>query len=305
MNFKEKSSKGKENVESAKAIVRNCFQCGKSGHLKRNCPEKRVQAQGIQESWKGRLEDGGATILLDSCADVSCISDRRITKELATKAEKSEIVFKWGLNEILPSRKYSVELEIEGIVNKIVLHEVAHEFINADVLLSRKDAARFGYQMRKAGQEDKDPEEDLTEIIELPVEYGNIVVTGTEDLQSAASKIPMAECLQDLREPANLGPARFVWTQDLPSEVVSYRRKYSLVEKEYLKKRTLELEDAGILQKGFSTYASPWHCVKKKDGTLRDVIDMRRVNQYMSRSAFPVTTTEDILFKLGGYKRFG
>lgn len=90
----------------------------------------------------------------------------------------------------------------------------------------------------------------------------------------------------------------------MPDEIIATRRKYREEERVYLKERTEELLKVGILRREVTSYSSPWLCVPKKDGTIRDVIDMRRIKRYMRNSACPVSTVEEVIQQLGPYNWF-
>lgn len=58
--------------------------------------------------------------------------------------------------------------------------------------------------------------------------------------------------------------------------------------------REKEFVSAGICVREDSTYASPWLDIPKAKGGLRDVVDMRRVNEFMQASAWPVLDVDEI-----------
>ncbi len=288
-----------------------CFRCGKEGHIKRDCPEKnkRVQAQANERAeaafgWIGETE---VKLLLDNCADVSCISDKTVEENKLGAEPSSGVYFRWGFTEVRPASKVKTLMAIGDQVREVELQVVDRKLFDAEVLLSKKDSARFGFKMQRT---DEQPEElyDLPQPLEnLNANVVEIPEEASEELVAAAKKVPMATSLKDLRRPANLPQTRFFWKTDTVPPITAYRRRYRPEEMAYLRKRTQELLEAGILSRPKTPvkWSSPWQVVPKKDGSFRDVIDMRAVNMFMEPSAFPVRTVQDVLSKMSGWKRKG
>jgi transposase InsO family protein len=68
--------------------------------------------------------------------------------------------------------------------------------------------------------------------------------------------------------------------------------------------RVDEMLQLGLVRPSCSPYASPVLFVKKKDGTLRMVIDYRRLNKITISDRFPIPRIDDLLDKLKGAKVF-
>ena len=126
-----------------------------------------------------------------------------------------------------------------------------------------------------------------------------VYATDDKGVLKAASALPVAVSLADLKIPSKLGPVKFNWKMNMESD---YRaagpRRYRPDVEEYLRKRAQEMVDADIAVYGDSIYASPWVTVRKKSGGYREFVDMRCVNFYMELSGFPVTSTIMIIRRL-------
>ena len=64
------------------------------------------------------------------------------------------------------------------------------------------------------------------------------------------------------------------------------------------------MEDAGVIRKSFSPWASNIVIVRKKDGSLRMCIDYRQLNRRTIKDSFALPRIEEILESLGGNRYF-
>jgi hypothetical protein len=108
--------------------------------------------------------------------------------------------------------------------------------------------------------------------------------------------------------PKGLPPARDV-KHTIPLEegsVPPFRGMYRVSPAEL---KEIETQVADLLEKGFiepssSPYGAPVLFVKKKDGTLRMVIDYRALNKITIKNKYPLPRIDDLLDRLGGAKYF-
>ena len=63
-----------------------------------------------------------------------------------------------------------------------------------------------------------------------------------------------------------------------------------------------EMEEAGIITRSTSEWASPVVLVPKKDGTLRMCVDYRKVNDISEADAYPMPRIDELIDRLGGAK---
>ena len=71
-----------------------------------------------------------------------------------------------------------------------------------------------------------------------------------------------------------------------------------------VRKHIQEMEQAGVIQKSRSPYASPIVVVHKKDGSIRLCVDYRHLNSKTRRDAFPMPRIDEALDALGNAKYF-
>ena len=69
---------------------------------------------------------------------------------------------------------------------------------------------------------------------------------------------------------------------------------------EEVRKHLKEMEDIGAIRRSNSPWASPVVLVKKKDGTLRFCIDLRKLNSHMIKDAYSLPRIEESLDCLNG-----
>jgi hypothetical protein len=80
--------------------------------------------------------------------------------------------------------------------------------------------------------------------------------------------------------------------------------RYSPREKDCIKTEITKLLQQGLIQPSNSPFGSPVLFVKKKDGSLRMVIDYRAVNAKTFRNHWPLPRIDDLLDKLQGASHF-
>lgn len=99
--------------------------------------------------------------------------------------------------------------------------------------------------------------------------------------------------------PAKVPPLDIELKEDAhPRAQQPYRR--SPVEHELIGKIVRELREANLIEDSNSEWASPIHLVKKKDGSIRPVVDYRRVNEVIKDMAYPMPRIDDCIDALHG-----
>lgn len=94
---------------------------------------------------------------------------------------------------------------------------------------------------------------------------------------------------------------RIVTTPDFaPKQMRPYR--VPEVFRAEVNKQIQELLDQGLIRPSISPMASPIVCVAKKDGGVRIAVDYRYLNKYTVGDAFPMSTVNETLSKIGSAK---
>ena len=90
------------------------------------------------------------------------------------------------------------------------------------------------------------------------------------------------------------------------NSILFYGPLYPLteLEREELKKQLKELLDKGFIRKSTSPAGAPVLFVRKKDGTLRLVIDYRKLNEMTIRNSYPLPLISELLDRVKGAKVF-
>lgn len=140
----------------------------------------------------------------------------------------------------------------------MTLHEVPHDCLGAEELLSHADARFFGFSIQRNAamgiEEWNDLVQNVEELEEFFVDHSCITV-GDSRFMEVAKESPIAKDLSDLREPAKLGPVHLMLNPNLTQEIIALRRNYGESAKEYLRRRTDELLAVGILERGATSYS--------------------------------------------------
>ena len=84
----------------------------------------------------------------------------------------------------------------------------------------------------------------------------------------------------------------------LPISRAPYR--YSDPQRQEIRKQVGEMLEAGVISNSNSPWSSPVVLVKKKDGSYRMCVDLRKVNAVTKRDVYPLPNIEDALHSLRG-----
>ncbi|KAG1168581.1 hypothetical protein G6F71_009002 [Rhizopus microsporus] len=148
---------------------------------------------------------------------------------------------------------------------------------------------------------------------ELLVSYMEELMTGELGCQEklGTPQEEMPEIIQDVLltnkecfvEVSGLGLVDFI-QHEIPTlnEAPIRSKPFRLTweEEKHLKKELQEMLDLGLIRPSNGTWTSPVFFVKKKDGSLRLVIDYRKLNKMTIKDAFPLPLIDELLDALGG-----
>ena len=90
---------------------------------------------------------------------------------------------------------------------------------------------------------------------------------------------------------------------DLVPGVILYKSRVRLLnpdQKENLQDQKDEWLEQGVIKPSISPWASPLVPVKKKDGRMRWVTDLRELNKQTVKDSYPLTNIQEILHSLQG-----
>lgn len=130
-------------------------------------------------------------------------------------------------------------------------------------------------------QEPEDLEESLPPEVELLVNsYKDcfVEVSGLGRVHGFEHEIP-TRCSVPIRS----RPYRLTWE-----------------EQDHLSKELREMLDLGLIRPSRGRWTSPVFFVRKKDGSLRLVVDYRRLNEITIKDAYPLPHIDDLLGSMGG-----
>ena len=84
--------------------------------------------------------------------------------------------------------------------------------------------------------------------------------------------------------------------------VTSRYRQLSPLQQATVDEYVSKLLDAGIVEPGYGPWSSPLQVVPKADGKWRPVVDLRRVNKFVTRDSYPMPLAEETINRLAGSK---
>jgi hypothetical protein len=121
-------------------------------------------------------------------------------------------------------------------------------------------------------------------------------------------EFPIATGIVELKEPMKITVSKLIFSKNLPESIVHKPFRRSLIEEEEIEKAMQVLEDAGILERGWSPIQMHFEVVRgrvgKKDGKLRDCFDLRLINVFMLPNNHPMVTIDDVLDGIAGMKLY-
>lgn len=76
--------------------------------------------------------------------------------------------------------------------------------------------------------------------------------------------------------------------------------RYLVIQKNIVDKLVGEMLEQGVIQHSTSPFVSPTVLVRKKDGSWRFCVDLRRLNSHTIKDRLPIPLLEDFMDELGG-----
>nr|GEX43290.1 putative reverse transcriptase domain-containing protein [Tanacetum cinerariifolium] len=269
-----------------------CFECGASGHFKKDCPKLKNKNEGSvnTQGWVyavGNVEKkGNASRDPDSNVVMGTflLNNRYASILFDTGADRSFISTTFSsLIDIAPTtleNNYDMELADEKIVGVRRFHAV----IVCDEKLVRVPYGNETLIFRS----DKSNDE----------RESRLTIISCSDTQEYMTKRLFPEDLP------SLPPARLVEFQiDLiPGAALVARASYRLApyEMKELSEQLQELYDKGFIRPSSSPWGASVLFVKTKDGSFRMCIDYRELNKLTVKNHYPLSRIDDLFDQLQG-----
>ncbi|GJZ22370.1 putative reverse transcriptase domain-containing protein [Tanacetum coccineum] len=294
-----------------------CYECGRHGHYRNECPKLITQNRGNKIGNKTRNNKATAkayaTMLFDSGADRSFVST----------------TFS-ALLDVIPSTldtSYAVELadgrilETNMILRGCTLGLLGHPFDmdlmptelgSFDVIVGMDWLAKYHAVIVCDKKIVRIPYGDEVLIIEGDGCNGGITATKTDD-KSEEKRLENVPIIRDflevfLEDLPGLPPTRQVEFQiDLvlgaaPVARSPYRLTPSKMQE--LSTQLQELSDKGFIRPSSSPWGAPILFVKKKDGYFRMCIDYRELNKLTVKNRYPLLRIYDLFDQLTRYGHY-
>ena len=195
------------------------------------------------------------------------------------------------------------------IGEKVVALKIAS---SAEVLKAEREAVAFRASSAIAHVESRGVAEGkLLTIGAVELETprsANLADSSSVDSEAAAALLEIYADVFPDKLPSKLPPSRGVehYIELIPGATPTFRRAYRLSasETKELKNQLDELEKQGFIQRSKSPYGAPVMFVKKKDGTLRLVVDYRALNNVTVKNRYPLPLTDELFDLVHGARYF-
>ncbi|UYV77009.1 hypothetical protein LAZ67_14002807, partial [Cordylochernes scorpioides] len=269
-----------------------CFNCGRPGHVKRYCRERR--------QWTQRPEGlAPSTQEPQMGSSFSVISDglRRQLKKTMFKDSGMTLKVADGKN-VTSIGRCTISLSISGLEQPL-------EFI---VLPNSNPSIILGWDFLEASNAVIDCGraeirlEEAKDVLNSPASMGKVVASRSVVIPAESTKLinVMSEELNGQNQQTSLAKHKIETGNHQPIKHRPYR--VSPTERQAIQTEVDKMLDAGIIRHSESPWSSPVILVKKKDGNWRFCVDYRRLNKVTKKDVYPLPRIDDTLDSLKGAK---
>jgi hypothetical protein len=312
-----------------------CFECGKQGHRKIDCPEnKQVQSSCFAIMNENTLLktdisftdfDCGTQALVDSGATHNFISHEYVTtcgipiqqiiKQplMLANGTTSSCVGSVGLKFKLDGKVFEEKFMVANISHNCILGKPWLTNTNPTI-----DWTNNSLNLNHLSTPETQPLKPIMIISTLEMEEhleGSDIylinlnaLQGKDDVKIPADLKPVLEEFKDVFPddlPPGLPPSRFGkdFTIDLTpgaEPMVRPLRRLAPIELEELKTQLSDLISKGFIRPSNSNFGASILFVKKKDGTKRMCIDYRSLNEETVRDQYPLPLIDTLLDRVRG-----
>jgi hypothetical protein len=284
-----------------------CSFCLKTGHNVDNCftkssIEKRRNVNAVVSNdgtipTKIKIDNETYVGIFDSGADISLVSEKFIHK-FSSKIVPHKLRLKGIAGNVLSEYEFEADVEISGQHTKLKFAVVPSACLDYDVILG----CNLFDDVTLAAVTDRSGtcviRKQLPGILRVKHDVSDFKLNVPDERFDKVNSL-----LQ--KYSALLAPGRSVNNAflkiNLKDDFIVSRSPYrfSISEREEIRKIILELLDAGIIRESSSPYASPVLLVRKKEGTYRMCVDFRELNAHTVKDRYPLPRIDDQLDRLG------
>ncbi|GKB89168.1 putative reverse transcriptase domain-containing protein [Tanacetum coccineum] len=289
-----------------------CYECGRPGHVKRECPKLRNRNHGNRVGNKTGNQTGGneATARAYAIGGGGTNPDSNVvTGTFLLNNCYASMLFDSGADRSFVSSTFSALLDVAPSTL-----DTSYAVELADGRISETNVVLRGCTLGLLGHP--------FDIDLMPVELGSFdVIIGMDWLakyhalivcDEKVVRIPYGDEVLIIRgdncdggkDLPGLPPARQVEFQiDLvPGAAPVARAPYRLApaEMQELSTQLQELSDRGFIRPSSSPWGAPVLFVKKKDGSFRMCIDYRELNKLTVKNRYPLSRIDDLFDQLQG-----
>jgi hypothetical protein len=308
-----------------------CYICHKSGHIRRNCPERSTSANQMKSKSPLALEYKNVNFIANCRPNdkyfktitikqvpLKCFIDFGSECSLIARSSAQKLKLKFTAlctpivlstlsdGQVRPLASVNADIEIDGIAKNIDLFVVEKCVLDVDILIGQNFTESADIKVVKTGSELQ-----FFQDHELHVGFINecAVNVGVDDSECVANLLQLLDeyktCIA-----TNLTEVGKAQTTEMKIELTTTRpvtcrpRRFADAERQEVRDIVEQLLRNGVIRESNSAYSSPVLLVGKKTGEKRLCVDYRALNKITIKDRYPLPLIEDQLRRLSGFCYF-